>query len=181
MKSRLVNKHSRTVLRTIRIEKELDDVLRQDAERNRLSFNSYISKLMTRYSEWDRFNERWGAISIRKEAFKSIIEAIESDKLVDVAKEIGSHIPKEFIVFWFKKINLETYFEYLSLVCHYAKFAECEIGIDGNDYTIILSHDIGQKWSDFLGIWLTEGLKVTLGVLPKIDITKNSVVVRFRM
>jgi hypothetical protein len=177
----LVNKHGRTVLRTIRIEKELDDVITQDAKRNKLSFNSYISKLMTRYSEWDRFNERWGAISIRKEAFKSIIEAIESDKLVDVAKDIGSHVPKEFIVFWFKKINLETYLEYLSLVCHYAKFAECEIANDGNEYTIILSHDIGQKWSDFLGVWLTEGLKITLGVLPKIDITRNSIVARFHI
>jgi ethanolamine utilization protein EutP (predicted NTPase) len=136
---------------------------------------------MTRYSEWDRFNERWGAISIRKEAFKSILEAIESDKLVDVAKDIGSHVPKEFIVFWFKKINLETYLEYLSLVCHYAKFAECEIDNHGNDYTIILSHDIGQKWSDFLATWLSEGLKVSLGVIPKIDTTRNSIVVRFRM
>jgi hypothetical protein len=89
------------------------------------------------------------------------------DKLVDVAKDIGSHVHKEFVVFWFKKINLKTYLEYLSLVCHYAKFAECEIGIDGNDYTLILSHDIGQKRSDFLGLWLTEGLKVTVGVLSK--------------
>jgi hypothetical protein len=177
----LVDKHGKTVLRTIRIEKKLDDVLQQDAKRNRLSFNSHISKILTRYSEWDRFNERWGVISLRKEAFKSILEAIESDKLVDLAKDIGGHAPKEFIVFWFKKINLETYLEYLSLVCQYAKFAECEIDSDGKDYTIILSHDIGQKWSDFLAVWLTEGLKVTIGVLPEIDTTRNSVVVRFHM
>jgi hypothetical protein len=87
----------------------------------------------------------------------------------------------EFIVFWFKKINLDAYLQYLSLVCQYAKFAECEIDNDENDYTIILSHDIGQKWSEFLAAWLTEGLKYTLGILPKIDTTRNSIVVRFHM
>lgn len=177
----MVDKRGKTVLRTIRIEKELDDVLQQDAKKNRLSFNSHISKIMTKYSEWDRFNERWGVISLRREAFRSILEAIESDKLVTVAKDIGSHVPKEFICFWFKKINLETYLQYLMLVCQYAKFAECEIDNDEKDYTIILSHDIGQKWSEFLAVWLAEGLKNTVGILPEIETTRNSIVVRFHI
>jgi hypothetical protein len=134
---------------------------------------------MTKYSEWDRFNERWGIISLRREAFKSILEVIEPDKLVDVAKDIGSYVPKEFICFWFKKISLETYLQYLSLVCQYAKFAECEIENDGKYYTIILSHDIGRKWSEFLAVWLTEGLKDTVDILPEIETTRNSIVVRF--
>jgi hypothetical protein len=177
----LVDRHSKTVLRTIRIEKELDDVLQQDAKRNRLSFNSHISKIMTKYSEWDRFNERWGVISLKREAFKSILEAIDSEKIVDVAKDVGSYVPKEFICFWFKKVNLGTYLQYLTLVCQYAKFAECEIENDGKDYTIILSHDIGHKWSEFLAGWVREGLRVTIGLLPEIDVTRNSIIVRFHL
>jgi hypothetical protein len=100
-------------LRTIRIEKELDDVLQQDAKRNRLSFNSHISKIITKYSEWDRFNDRWGVISLKREVFRAILEAIETDKLADLAEDIGSHVPKEFICFWFKKISLETFLQYL--------------------------------------------------------------------
>jgi hypothetical protein len=53
---------------------------------------------------------------------------------VGVAKDIGHHIPKEFIVFWFKKINLDTYLQYLSLVCQYAKFAECEIDMQRHGF-----------------------------------------------
>ncbi|MGA7542968.1 MAG: hypothetical protein WBW34_07890 [Nitrososphaeraceae archaeon] len=63
----------------------------------------------------------------------------------------------------------------------YAKFAECEIENDGKDYTIILSHDIGHKWSEFLAEWLAEGLRVTIGILPEIDVTRNSIVVRFNL
>lgn len=169
----------KTVLRTIRIPKELDSILQQDAKRNRLSFNSHILRIITKYSEWDRYNERWGKISLKRDAFKSILEAAEQDKLASAAKEVGSHIPKEFISFWFKKVNLDTYLQYLSLVCQYAKFAECEIDKVGNDYTIVLSHDLGQKWSDFLAVWLIEGFRVATGLHPKTDTTKNSVVVRF--
>jgi hypothetical protein len=177
----LTNKRGKSVLRTIRIEKELDDVLQQDAKRNRLSFNSHISKIITKYSEWDRFNERWGVISLKREAFKSILEAVETDRLVELAEDIGKHVPKEFICFWFKKISLETFLQYLLLVCQYARFAECEIDNVENDYTIILSHDIGQKWSEFLAVWFTEGLKATIGIPPKVDINRNSIVARFHM
>lgn len=178
----MVGEHSsKTVLRTIRIPKELDSILQKDAKSNRLSFNSHILRIIMKYSEWDRLNERWGKISLKRDAFKSILEAAEQDKLVRAAKEIGSHIPKEFISFWFKNVNLDTYLQYLSLVCQYAKFAESEIDKVGNDYTIVLSHDIGQKWSDFLAVWITEGLKVATGILPKTDTTKNSVVIRFHV
>jgi hypothetical protein len=172
---------SKTVLRTIRIPKELDSILQQDAKRNRLSFNSHILRIMTKYSEWDRYNERWGKISLRRDAFKSLLEAVESDKLVSTARDIASHIPKEFISFWFKRVNLDTYLQYLSLVCQYARFAEYEIENDGKDCTIILSHDIGQKWSDFLAVWITEGLRVATGLHPKTDTTKNSVIVKFHV
>ncbi|HEU4824613.1 MAG TPA: hypothetical protein VFS97_14410 [Nitrososphaeraceae archaeon] len=35
--------------------------------------------------------------------------------------------------------------------------------------------------SEFLAEWVTEGLRVTIGVLPKVDVTRNSIVVRFHM
>ena len=33
----------------------------------------------------------------------------------------------QFILFWFKITNLETYLEYMSLVCRYAEFAQYEV------------------------------------------------------
>ena len=53
-------------------------------------------------------------------------------------------------------------------------FAEYEIDIDGKNYTIILNQDIGQKWSEFLAVWFTEGLKNTVDILPEIETTRNS-------
>jgi hypothetical protein len=175
-------KKSKTVIRSVRITKELDNLLEKDAKAKRVSLNSLISMIMTKYVEMDRYNERFGTITLRREGFRSILEAIEDDKITTLAKEIGSQIPKQFLLFWFKKTNLETYLKYLSLVCKYSGFAEYEVDTneDETDYVITLLHDLGEKWSIFLKNWLEQGMKSTIGIVPTVfDVSKNTVVVRF--
>jgi hypothetical protein len=40
---------------------------------------------------------------------------------------------------------------------------------------------MGQKWSNFLKNWLEQGMKTTTGIIPKIDISKNTLVARFHL
>ena len=177
-------KKSKTLIRSVRITKELDDLLEKDAKAKRVSVNYLISTIMTRYVEMDRYNERFGNITLRREGFRSILEAIEDDKITTLSKEIGSQIPKQFLLFWFKKMSLETYLKYLSLVCKYSGFAEYEV--DSNeeetDYIITLIHDLGEKWSIFLKNWLEQGMKTTIGIVSTVfDVSKNTVAVRFHL
>src|SRR5215471_14455733 len=93
----------KTLIRSVRISTALDTLLRKDAKSKRITVNALISSIMTKYAEWDRYNERFGVISIKRDAFRSILRMIEDDKLTRVSKEIGTQIPKQFILFWFKK------------------------------------------------------------------------------
>lgn len=177
-------KKSKTIIRSVRITKELDNLLEKDANAKRISVNSLISMIMTKYAEMDRYNERFGTITLRREGFRSILEAIEDDKITNLAKEIGTQIPKQFLLFWFKKTNLETYLKYLSLICRYSGFAEYEVDAneDETEYTITLIHDMGEKWSIFLKNWLEQGMKTTVEIESIIfDAGKNTVVVRFHV
>jgi hypothetical protein len=171
----------KTLIRTIRISKALDALLRKDAKTKRITVNALISSIMTKYAEWDRYNERFGVISIKRDAFRSILGMIEDDKIIRVSKEIGAQIPKQFILFWFKKTTLETYLEYMSLVCRYAEFAQYEVDTDGTNYTMTLLHDLGENWSLFLKNWIEQGMKTTIGIIPLFEISKNSVIVRFHI
>src|SRR5215831_8289612 len=89
--------------------------------------------------------------------------------------------PKQFILFWFKKTNLQTYLEYMSLVCRYAEFAQYEVDTDGSNYTMTLIHELGEKWSLFLKNWIEQGMKNTIGIIPLFDVSKNSVIARFHI
>ena len=71
----------KTILRTIRIDKDLDDTLDNAAKENGVSENALISSILAKYIEWDRYAEKFGRVSLPSEALKAIIEATESDKL----------------------------------------------------------------------------------------------------
>jgi predicted HicB family RNase H-like nuclease len=44
----------KTVLRTIRIDKDLDDTLDKDAKERGVSENALISSILVRYVDWDK-------------------------------------------------------------------------------------------------------------------------------
>jgi hypothetical protein len=174
---------NKTVIRSIRISKELDGILQKDARTKRISINSLIGSIMAKYAEMDRYNERYDTITLKQESFSSIIQVVEDDKLIEVAKEIGSLIPKQFLLFWFKRADLETFLKYLSLVCNYNGFGKHEVDIDDSrtNYTITIIHSMGHKWSNFLKIWLEQGMNTITSIIPKVDVSKNTVVARFHV
>ena len=45
----------KTVLRTIRIDEELDKVLGADSEAKSVSFNTLVTQILIKYADWDRF------------------------------------------------------------------------------------------------------------------------------
>ena len=169
----------KTLLRTIRITKELEDLLQRDAKLNRISVNALISSIMTKYAEWDRFRERYATISLSPHGLCAFLESVDDEKIEIISRELGASLTREFILFVFKKINLETYLSYLSLLCRYGGFAHLEIENEGRDYTITLLHTMGNKWSNYLMNVIDEIMKNDLSIVPRFDITKNAVVVRF--
>jgi hypothetical protein len=169
----------KTVLRTLRITEELDELLQKDARSKGISVNALLSMVMTRYAEWDRFNEKFGVITLKKESFRMIISAISDEDIARISQELGSRVPSQFVLFWFKKASLDNYLKYVSLVCRYGGFAQYEIDAAKEEYTITLIHEFGEKWSNFLGNWLRHGMENTVSIIPKVDARHNSVVARF--
>ena len=94
----LLNIHTmekrKTVLRTIRIDRDLDDALNKDARENDITENALISSILVKYIEWDRYAKKFGRVSLLNETLKSIIEATEPDKLEAAAKELQRQFPK---------------------------------------------------------------------------------------
>ena len=170
----------KTLLRTIRITQELEDLLQRDAKLKRISVNALISSIMTKYAEWDRFRERFATISLNPRGLCAFLESVDDEKVETISRELGSALSREFILFVSKKINLETYLSHLSLLCRYGGFAHFEVENEGRDYTITLLHTMGQKWSNYLMNVVDEIMKTDLSIVPRFDVTKNAVVIRFQ-
>jgi len=175
----VVEPPKKTTLRSFRISQEADQVLQREASARGLSVNALVSQIFNKFVEWDRFAERYGFVSIQRDGFQAMHEALDDEKLVRMAKEIGSRNPKEATLFWFKRVNLEALLAWVSLQCKYAKIAEYEMERNGRQYSITLHHALGEKYSLFLGTWLDQALRTIAHVIPRFETTKNSVVISF--
>lgn len=158
----------------------MDRLLRKDAEDKRTTVNALINSIFTKYAEWDRYAERFGYVSIGKELLASILLATDEDKLVRIGDDLGSQLTRQFILFWFKKVNLETFLSYVSLVCRYGGIAKYEMEIEGREYVVTTIHELGMPWSNFLKHFIDQGLRTNLGITAQFDVSKNSVVCKFR-
>jgi hypothetical protein len=168
----------KTVLKTMRIPSYINSLLEKDADSKGVSVNALISMIMTKYAEWDRYVERFGSITIKLQAFREMLEEIEEDKLADIARRSGSHFPREFVLFRFKRANLDTYLEALKLMCKYKGYARYELESDESGYTVILVHDLGEKWSNFLRHVVEGGMRSITGIVPKFEVSQDSLIVR---
>lgn len=169
----------KTVLRTIRISQDLEGLLQKDAKAKRISLNSLISTIMEKYAEWDRYVEKINSITLSPAGLTAFLKAVDEKKLIEATKELGARATMEFLPFLFESTNLETYLTLLSLLCRHARFAQLEIDSIGKDYKITLIHNHGARWSIFLTNFIEQGMKNTIDIVPRIDSTKGSVVVRF--
>ena len=172
-------KKERTVLKTIRITQNTNQFLKVDATAKKITINSLIQSILTKYVEWDRFAQRYGFISTTHDAFDALINSLDYRKLETLATEQGELIPKDIMQFWFGQTGVNGFLSYLMLMCEYATFAKLEIKRDGPKHSVTLHHDLGEKWSIYLKYFLRAGLRATTGITGKVETSKSSAVLHF--
>jgi len=171
----------KTILRTIRLDKELDEALDKDAEEHGVSENALISSILAKYIEWDRYAEKFGRVSMQSEALKAILEATEQDRLSMAAEEFAASVPKDYLMFHYRKLDVEACLLHLSFLARYAGMFKYDVQIEQErNYTVTIHHKFGEKWSYWLRESISIGLfKNVLGILPKTHLSKNSVIFTF--
>ncbi len=177
----MINYNSRTneksTTRTIRIPQKLDKLLEKDADNKRVSTNSLISSIITKYAKWDRYSELLQFVSLPPDMLKLFVESLDDEKIIEIGQRLASRHVQEFIMFWYKKISLSTFFDALALSCRYGGTAKYEMEkTEERTYIVTMHHNLGIKWSKFLQCSLDEGLKNTFKVNPEFHITESSVV-----
>ncbi|WXG47241.1 MAG: hypothetical protein WED05_11375 [Candidatus Atabeyarchaeum deiterrae] len=167
----------KTILRTIRITQELDDLLKVDAQESNLSVNALIDKIMMKYTEWDRHAKKFGFVSLSSETFRSILNEVDDSGAERLGLNLGGSVGKALTMFWFRKVNLENFLELISLYGKYTGDFTCQITQNGKGYMITLHHSLGRKWSVYLKNFISEFIRTVTGVLPQTDISDASIVI----
>jgi len=172
--------NKKTVLRTIRIPKELDKILQNDAKAHGSTVNALVSSIMKKYAEWDRYTKMFPHLVIPARFFRSLIDLTDENALATLAEQSSVELTNQVLLFWFKKINLENSLKLLSIESEYAGLGEVEIENEGRDYTISVYHEYGKKYSMFFAHFTDVMMRTCLKITPQFEITENTVTYRFQ-
>ena len=169
---------SKSVLRTLRIPSAMDAVLQRDSEEKGISVNALVSAMITKYAEWDRFAERFGMVTTTRAGHVTLMDVVPEPELLRHAEEAGSRNAKEMTLFWFKKLDLESFLAYLRIVCRYGGILEMEVEREGRSAVVSLHHEMGPKFTRWLRAFMTAATREVVGVAPKIRAGHSSIIFR---
>lgn len=171
-------KNQDTIVTSLRIPNEIAQIIKRDAKSSRLSFNALVIKALLRYTEWERFIQKIGFVSLPREMLRAILEAGDQHALDAISLATACTF-KESILLWFKEVNVNTFLEFLRILSTYSRLWEYDLRSNGNNYTITVHHQLGEKWSKSYSGFVREVFKSCLGVEPEIEVGKGHAVIRF--
>lgn len=146
----MLSEKRKTVGRSFRIDKEWLRVLNDEADKQGISVNALMNRILQRYS-YLRYMLRYGAITLTSKGFSAILESCPEDKVRENGRNAGSSIVKDilmtmgvapdynFVILLVKKILSE-----------FAGWFECDHHIKRDKEILHLRHNLGIKWSIYL-------------------------------
>lgn len=171
----------KNVIHSIRMDRELEEVLIKEAEVRHFTFNNLVNSILHKYSEFDTFAERFGFVTITKNTFQAIVSAISDEEIETIARDISSLALKEFTYFKYSEPSVRSFIDFLALLCNYGGLGMFDQKNQGLDHMIILRHNLGVKVSKLFGMITAETLKRMADIDVKVDSTsENEVDIRFK-
>jgi len=174
----LADRKTQTVLRGVRIPKQLNELLQKDANAENRTVSALVVSILTKYAEWDRFTQKFGFVTVPRSTYKRMIEAMDEQTYLTATEEAPSTF-LEMIRFWYKRVDPAIVCAFCERLSKYVGTTQCEIDDRDGNYTITLEHDFGMKYSNQLKRVYEAVTRETLGIEPKIEVTNNSIFIRF--
>jgi hypothetical protein len=170
-----------TITRTIRLTPEVDRELQQLAKQERVSVNYLVTSSLKKLTEWDIAAEKFGFVSIPGFLHAKMYSYFTPEQAKELGEWAAKNFGRDFILFRFKKLSLDTVLETLRLFGSRARIFSLQHTFDGKTHTIIVKHGLGAKGSVFNEEFLTSLFKVLLNVDPESERTEDQVVIRLRI
>lgn len=170
-----------SVTRSVRIEKDADERLRDLASRGDTSVNTLVNRALRKFVEWDAYGDKFGFITMPGVILVRLMDYLTEEEAKALGTWAGHSLLKEYLTFWFKEITTETFLHgFPTLLAKYGRAFAYEEHVEEDRRTIILNHGGGMKWSIFYEEAIRTGFHDLLQRDARTEKTENQVVLRVR-
>lgn len=166
----------KTVGHSFRINEEYLTVLQEEAERQTISVNALMNRILQQYTVFGRFSERFGMITVGNDFFADILECCPEEDLVRIGKTVGTSNAKDF--FRTMRIPLEfnsVIYLITKVLCGPAGWAKCDHYITSGKEILHFRHNLGTNWSKFIAAAASAVFESTLDKKVTVELLRSSV------
>lgn len=164
---------------SIRLPRWLLDRLNEEAKSRRMSFNALATKGLTKYVMFDLFIEKAHPVTLAQKSLTPIIRRLEPHEQEEAGKEPGAEVISSLFTLYNITPSLDSILKF-----HFEPMSEYSgwysMKYYGAEQKIVLHHDMGIGWSYFLKGHTEASIYSTLKFVPRINMTKSSVIIHFK-
>jgi hypothetical protein len=140
---------------TFRLESEILHSLRQEARRKDISLNTLVSQITKHHTHWHSLAPHAGFIYVRKPFLIKLLESQNDEEIKSLAKHIAVSSNKDFILMLRMKYNifsaLDVIETWISISGYSYNHSTEYLGNSEELHSFIVQHNMGMKWSLYLG------------------------------
>jgi hypothetical protein len=165
---------SRTVPKSFRIDEPALRAVEAEAESLNVTPNTLVNQILKQFAEYDRFARRINTVKLSASTFRSLLSAIDAEKVIEVAKVSGSSVPQALATAKNGKVDLESLMDHVRYLTTYSHLCEMSETVDAHGHVVTLIHDFGLNWSIFLVHYIT-AMFASIGKSPKLEMSDRSI------
>jgi hypothetical protein len=185
----VIRPHRKSRSITFRLDSFIVDELQREANQNEISLNVLINKILKKYVEWERYEQKLGMMPVPKNFFSSLIQEtirlVESngisvdpykEKLIKYSAEVAFHNIKESVILMKKKFDLWSVLSVLHQYMDVSGITSDHRLEAGKKHIFVIQHELGEYWSIFAKELLTLIFYNIANVKAEIQITEKSII-----
>ena len=162
-----------SVTRTVRIEKDLDDLIQTLANHERMSVNALVNKSLRNLADWDRFADFFGMMTFTPMLVEGLVERLSVEEAVALGRKNADELAEPMIMLMLGEFDTVHALEALRRFGSGTRSFRFDDRVDGKRHVMVVRHAKGRKWSAFfegmlIGIF-QDGLGIRLSVSTKSD------------
>lgn len=165
---------------SFRIDSNYEQKLRLEAEQKRVSLNTLVNQIFAEHVELHHYIQRFGTITMSKDAFKLILESLDEQKIITLAIDIASKAPEDFILFKWKELSSNSVIDFMKMYFEHCGYGQYDYAKKQHTNIFSIRHDLGKKGSLYLKTYIETVIKAALGRECKSIVTEESIVVEFQ-
>jgi len=166
----------KTVGHSFRINEEYLAVLQEEAEKQTISVNALMNKILQQYTVFGRFTERFGMITVGNHMFADILECCPEEDLVRIGKTVGASNAKDFFRTMGVTLDFKTMIYIITKVfCGPAGWAKCDHYVASGKEILHFRHNLGANWSKFIAATVSSLFESFLDKKVIIELLRNAV------